>query len=156
MGKVTFLLFHVLYAQRCRTLCTLFKLSDLITENPHYIISSPFQMKHVFKSLCSQLATPQQNQLLYNGCSPRSLCSKHVDVCGYKICSNSVNITRCVLSTCSFALSVFINKCHVLENTEILILKTKALGEQDQFSCLPLIYGVSSRDSDSCVEECQE
>lgn len=46
---------------------------------------------------------------------------------------------------------------HGLDNTEILILKTKALGEWDQFfSCLPLIYGVANRDFDSSVEECQE
>lgn len=45
---------------------------------------------------------------------------------------------------------------HGLENTEILILKTKALGERDHFSCLPLIHSASSRDSDGSVEECQE
>ena len=69
-----------------------------ITENPHCQL--PFPNEKNFRSLNSSLTISEQNQLPYNGCTPRRLCSKHIDMCGYNIGSNKINKTHCVLNAC--------------------------------------------------------
>lgn len=62
-------------------------------------------------------------------------------------------IKHIVLSACLFALSMYLCTLHDLENTEVLILKTKALGKGDQSSSyLALMYSLSGRDSDCQVD----